>query len=158
MNSSKRILILFLIAAFLIPSGCGRDKVEAGSPEEVLSFVRDKGNSNTVFDFYTDETVSLMKKYMKITQMKNETSADILSFIPEGSDYNIISRKIEGNSCTMSLMFTKHPSENAIGQTVILRMVKDGKTWKIDRKEDLKKLIESYEKRGAESYLNRIKR
>jgi len=157
MLNYKMIFIGFLAVSALIYSGCGREKIEAGSPEEVLSFVRDKGNSETVLDFYTDDTVSLMKKYMKMTGMKKETSVDILSFIPEGAEYSISGKKIEGNSCSLNLTFTKHNSENAMGQVIAIRMIKDGKSWKIDRKDDFKKLIESYEKKGADDYLNRIK-
>jgi hypothetical protein len=157
MSKYKIIFICITMTTLAVLSACGRDKIEAGSPEEVLSFVRDKGNSETVFDFYTDDTVSLMKKYMKLTGMKSETSVDILSFIPESAEYNITGKKIEGNNCYISLSFTKHSSENAVGQTIAIRMVKEGKSWKIDRKDDFKKLIESYEKKGSDNYLNRIK-
>lgn len=157
MINYKIIFISFITSAAVIIAGCGRDKIEAGSPEEVLSFIKEKGNSETVLDFYTDDTVSLMKKYVKLTGMKNETAVDILSFIPEGAEYNISGRKIEGDMCSLNLTFTKHGSENAMGQVVPIRMVKEGKSWKIDRKDDFKKLIESYEKKGAEGYLNRIK-
>jgi hypothetical protein len=153
----KIIFISVITSAALLITGCGRDKIEAGSPEEVLSFIKEKGNSESVFDFYTDDTISFMKKYMKITGMKSETSADILSFIPEGAEYNISGKKIEGDKCSLNLTFTKHGSENAMGQIVPVRMIKEGKSWKIDRKDDFKKLIESYEKKGAEGYLNRIK-
>lgn len=138
-------------------AGCGRDKFEAGSPEEVLLFIKEKGNSQTVLDFYTGETVSLMKKYMKISGMKNETSVDILSFIPEGAEYEVTGKKIEGNVCYLDIIFTKHSSENAVGQIVALKMVKEGNTWKIEKKDDFKKLIESYENKKAAEYLNRIK-
>lgn len=157
MSKSGIFLSVCMAAFLLISSGCGRDRVEAGSPEEVLSFIREKGNSETVLDFYTDETVSLMKKYMKTTGMKSETPADILSFIPEGAEYNITGKKIEGNICHLNLVFTKHSAENAMGQSVSLKMIKDGKSWKIDRRDDFKKLLDSYEKKGAENYLNRIK-
>lgn len=154
---NKFIIIGCVIITVLLYSSCGREKIEAGSPEEVLSFVREKGNSEAVLDFYTDDTINLMKKYMKLTGMKNETSVDMLSFIPEGSEYNIAGKKIEGDVCFINLIFTKHRSENGMGQIIILKMVKDGSSWKIDRKDDFKKLIESYDKKGAEDYLNRIK-
>lgn len=157
MINYKIFFVSFITSALLIVAGCGRDKIEAGSPEEVLSFIKEKGNSGTVLDFYTDDTIDLMNKYMKITGMKSETSADILSFIPEGAEYNISGRKIEGDKCSLYLTFTKHGSENAMGQVVPVHMVKEGKSWKIDRKDDFKKLIESYEKKDAEGYLNRIK-
>jgi len=146
-----------LMIIVLIYSGCGRGKIEAGSPEEVLTFVRDKGNSESVLDFYTDDTISLMNKYMKLTGMKSEASIDILSFIPEDAEYSISGKTIEGDTCFLNIVFSKHSTENGMGQVISLKMVKDGKSWKIDRKDDFKKLIESYEKRGAEEYLNRIR-
>jgi CRISPR/Cas system type I-B associated protein Csh2 (Cas7 group RAMP superfamily) len=136
---------------------CGKGKIEAGSPEEVLSLVKERGNGMGVFELYTDDTISLMKKYMKITGMKNETSADILSFIPEGAEYKINSKKIDGNRCDIEIVFTKHGSENASGQVIMLKMRKKGNGWKIDREDDFRKLIDSYEKRGVENYLDRIR-
>jgi hypothetical protein len=141
----------------LIYSGCGRGKIAAGSPEEVLSFVREKGNSQTVLNFYTDDTISLMNKYMKMTGMKSEASIDILSFIPENSEYSVSGKTIEGDICYMNLVFSRHVSENGPGQVISLKMIKEGDSWKIDRKDDFRKLIESYEKKGAEEYLNRIR-
>jgi CRISPR/Cas system type I-B associated protein Csh2 (Cas7 group RAMP superfamily) len=146
--------VMFLVLFF---SGCGRGKIEAGSPEEVLSLIRDKGNSQAVLDYYTDETISLMNKYVKMTGMKNEASIDILSFIPESSEYSISGKTVEGDTCYLNLVFSKHTSENGIGQVISLKMIKEGDSWKIDRKDDFKKLIDSYEKRGAEEYLNRIR-
>lgn len=153
----KMIRTAIVLIVIFFYSGCGRDKIEAGSPEEVLSFIREKGNSSAVLDLYTDDTISLMKKYMKMTGMKSETSVDVLSFIPDGSDYKITGKKVDGKNCSLNIVFLKHGSENIIGQTVEVRMIKDGKNWKIDRKDDFKKLIESYEKNGAENYLNRIR-
>jgi len=157
MFNHKIVFVGFIISAALIYSSCGREKIEAGSPEEVLSFVREKGNSEAVLDFYTEDTVNLMKKYVKLTGMKSETSVDILSFIPEDSEYTITGKKIEGDNCFLNFIFTKHSSENGVGQVIVLKMVKDGKSWKIDRKDDFKKLIESYDRKGVEGYLNRIK-
>lgn len=151
--TAAAVLMLFALTY----SGCSRGKIEAGSPEEVLSFVREKGNSETVLDFYTDDTISLMKKYMKMTGMKNETSIDILSFIPEDAEYTISGKTIDGDTCFLNVVFSKHNSENGMGQIISVKMVKESKSWKIDRKDDFKKLIDSYEKRGVEEYLNRIR-
>lgn len=148
---------VFLILFALVYSGCSRGKIEAGSPEEVLSFIREKGNSEAVLDFYTDDTVSLMKKYMKMTGMKSETSIDILSFIPEDAEYSISGKTIDGNTCFLNVVFSKHNSENGMGQIISVKMIKESKSWKIDRKDDFKRLIDSYEKKGAEEYLNRIR-
>ncbi len=157
MYNYKMYAAACLMLLVLFYSGCGRGKIAAGSPEEVLSFVREKGNSQTVMDFYTDDTISLMNKYMKMTGMKNEASIDILSFIPENSEYNVSGKTIEGDTCYLNLVFSKHTSENGIGQVISLKMIKEGDSWKIDKKDDFRKLIESYEKKGAEEYLNRIR-
>ena len=89
--------------------------------------------------------------------MKNESAVNILSFIPVNSEYTITDRKIDDRRCFMNLIFTKHNSENAIGLAIAIKMVKEGKNWKIDRKNDFEKLIESYEKKGAEDYLKKIR-
>ena len=89
--------------------------------------------------------------------MKNEAAVNILGFIPGNSEYNVTDRKIEDKNCSMNLVFTRHSSENAVGLPIAINMVKEGKSWKIDRKKDFEKLIESYENKGAEDYLKKIK-
>lgn len=157
MHIINKVPHLLLIVMFISFSGCGKKKFEAGSPEEVLSLIKEKGKNESVFDFYTDDTIKLMKKYIKISGMKNESAVRLLGFIPEDSEYNVTGRRIEGNNCSMNLMFTKHSSENAMGFSIVINMVKEGKGWKIDRKKDFEKLIESLEKKDAEGYLKRIK-
>ncbi len=141
----------------MLNTGCGGDRVETGSPEEALLRIKEKGNSNSVLQFYTAETVALLKKYMGLTGMRSETSVDILSFIPEGAEYRITGKKSEKDSCSLTITFVKHPSENAAGQSVGIKMVKENNNWKIDRKDDLKRLIDAYEKRGVEGYLKKIR-
>ena len=136
---------------------CGRDKIEAGSPEEVLIFIKDKSRSEAIFALYTAETIGLAKEYKKITGMKDESLIDSLSFIPKGSEYDIVDKKIEGDRASIKFVFTKHPSENAQAQIIELRMINDGKNWKIDKKDDYTRLIDSYKKRDADRYLNNIK-
>jgi hypothetical protein len=150
----KSVYVIFII---MLTAGCVKKKFEAGSPEEVLNKIKEKGNSMSVMDFYTEDTIIIMKKYMKMTGMKTEASVDVLSFIPENSEYNVIDKKIEGSNCTMNLVFSKHSSENAMGYTVAVKMVKEGNAWKIDRKDDFRTLVESFEKKGAEAYLDRIR-
>jgi hypothetical protein len=136
---------------------CGKDKVKAGSPEEVLFFIKDKSRSEAIFDLYTSETISLAKEYKKITGMKDESLIDSLSLIPKESEYDITEKKIEGNRCSIKFIFTKHPSENAQAQVIELAMINDGNNWKIDKKDDYIKLIDSYKKRDADRYLKNIK-
>jgi hypothetical protein len=136
---------------------CGKDKVEAGSPEEVLVFIKDRNKSESIFDLYTAETISLAKEYKKITGMKDESLVDALSFIPKDSEYDITEKKIEGGRYSLKFIFKKHPSENALAQIIELVMINDGKNWKIDKKDDYIRLIDSYKKRDADKYLKSIK-
>jgi len=136
---------------------CGKDRVKAGSPEEVLIFIKDKGGTEEIFDLYTADTISLAKEYKKITGMKDESLIDSLSLIPKESEYDIAERIIEGESCSIKFIFTKHPSENAQAQIIGLAMINDGKSWKIDKSDDFIKLIDSFKKRDADRYLKNIK-
>ena len=136
---------------------CGKDRVEAGSPEEVLIFIKNKSRSESVFDLYTDETIGLAREYKKITGMKDESLIDSLSLIPKGSEYDIAEKRIEGDRCSIKFIFTKHPSENAQAQVIELIMINDGKNWKIDKRDDYIRLIDSYKKRDADKYLKNIK-
>lgn len=157
MNIIKYAFHLFLVIIVIILSGCGKKKIDAGSPEEVLALLKQKGETDSVFDFYTDETIKLMKKYVRLSGMKNESAVKILGFIPENSDYTITDRRIDEKNCSMNLVFTRHSSENAVGLPIVINMVKEGKGWKIDGKKDFEKLIESFEKKKAEDYLNKIR-
>jgi hypothetical protein len=136
---------------------CGKDRAEAGSPEEVLIFIKNKSRSGAIFDLYTTETIGLAREYKKITGMKDESLTDSLSLIPKDSEYNITDKKIEGDRCSIKFIFTKHPSENAQAQTMELIMINDGKNWKIDKRDDYIRLIDSYKKRDADKYLKNIK-
>lgn len=151
------LLALTGLLLFLLVFSCGGEKVESGSPEEVLLRIKEKGNSNGVLQFYTDDTISLLKKYVSLTGMKKETSVDILSFIPERSEYRISEKRVEADICNLTLNFIKHPSENAVGQPVSIRLVRMNKNWKIDRSEDFRRLIDTFEKRGIEGYLKNIR-
>jgi hypothetical protein len=136
---------------------CGKDKPKAGSPEELLVFVKDKGGTGAIFDLYTDETISLAKEYKKLTGMKDESLVDSLSLIPETAEYDIAEKKIEGKICLIKFIFTKHPSENAQAQVIELAMINDGKNWRIDKRDDYIRLIDSFKKGDADRYLKNIK-
>ena len=156
MHKYKLIIICCIICS-IICSVCGKDKIKAGSPEEVLFFLKDKSGSAGIFDLYTAETIDLAREYKKITGMKDESLIDSLSLIPKASEYDIVDKKIEENRCSIKFVFTKHPSENAQAQIIELAMINDGNNWKIDKKDDYIKLIDSYKKRDADRYLNSIK-
>jgi hypothetical protein len=136
---------------------CGKDKIKAGSPEEVLIFLKDKSRSAGIFDLYTVETINLAVEYKKLTGMKDESLIDSLSLIPKASEYDIVDKKTEENRCSIKFVFTKHPSENAQALTIELAMINDGENWKIDKKDDYTKLIDTYKKREADKYLKNIK-
>lgn len=150
------IINIFLTAILLFSSGCGK-KIEAGSPEEVLFLLKEKGGTAEVVQLYTDDTVSSLRKYMKLTGMSEESATDVLGFIPADSRYEISGKKVEGETALLKLRFTKHHTENLAGYTVEVRMLNEGKGWKIDRESDFKTLIKAYENRGAENYLKNIR-
>ena len=154
--NNKSIIICCIICSIIF-SMCGKAKIEAGSPEEVLIFIKNKSRSEAIFDLYTAETISLAKEYKNITGMKGESLIDSLSLIPKESEYDILDRKIEGDRASIKFIFTKHPSENAQAHLIELSMISDGQNWKIDKKDDYIKLIDSYKKRDADRYLNSIK-
>ncbi|MCL2155440.1 MAG: hypothetical protein FWH53_07245 [Leptospirales bacterium] len=150
-------IVIFCIISSIICTMCKGDKVQAGSPEEVLLFIKDKSNSEAIFDLYTSETISLAKEYKKITGMKDESLTDSLSLLPKESEYDIVDKKIESDRCLIKFIFTKHPSENAQAQLIELTMINDGKNWKIDKQDDYIRLINSYKNRDADRYLKNIK-
>jgi hypothetical protein len=89
--------------------------------------------------------------------MKHESLIDSLSLVPKESEYKIAEKKIEGDRASIKFIFTKHPSENAQAHIIELVMINDGKNWKIDKKDDYIRLIDSYKKRDADKYLKNIK-
>ncbi|HOP64629.1 MAG TPA: hypothetical protein PK358_08070 [Spirochaetota bacterium] len=150
------IINIFLILVVLITAACGK-KIEAGSPEEVIFHLKEMGGTDRVMQLYTDETVTLMDKYRKLTGMSAESATDVLGFIPADAEYEITGKKIEGDTALVTLRFTRHHNENLAGYKTDIKMERDGNSWKIDRSEDLKKLVESYEGKGAENYLKNIR-
>lgn len=156
MKSFTVIINIFLAAVIIITAACGK-KIEAGSPEEVLFLVKEKGGTSEVMQLYTDSTVSSLKKYMKLSGMTEESATDVLGFIPADSEYKITGKKIDGETAFIKLQFTRHHTENVTGYTVDVKMIKEGNSWKIDREQDFLTLIKAYENRGAEKYLNNIR-
>lgn len=156
MPSIRRFINIFFAAVLILQPGCGK-KIEAGSPEEVLYLLKEKGGTSEVMNLYTDETVSSLRRYMKLTGMSEESATDVLGFIPADTSYEVTGRKIEGETAVLKLRFTKHHTENLAGYTIEVKMVRDGKAWKIDREADFAKLIKSYEGGGAERYLKSIR-
>ena len=140
----------------ILASGCGK-KIEAGSPEELLSRVKEKWGTTEVMQLYTDDTVDYLKKYMKLTGMSGESAADVLSFISPYSEYEVSGRSISGDTCTLKLRFTKQSVENLNGLVLDVKMLKENGGWRIDRSDDFKKLVESFKSGGAENYLKSIR-
>jgi len=156
MPSIRGIINIFFAAVIVLSPGCGK-KIEAGSPEEVLFLLKEKGGTSEVMNLYTDGTVSSLRRYMKLTKMSEESATDVLGFIPADASYEITGKKIEGDNALLTLRFTKHHTENLAGYTIETKMVKDGKAWKIDREADFQKLVKAYESGGAERYLKNIR-
>lgn len=156
MPSIRGIINIFFAAVIVLSPGCGK-KIEAGSPEEVLFLLKEKGGTSEVMNLYTDGTVSSLRRYMKLTKMSEESATDVLGFIPADASYEITGKKIEGDNALLTLRFTKHHTENLAGYTIETKMVKDGKAWKIDREADFQKLVKAYETGGAERYLKNIR-
>ncbi|HOP30362.1 MAG TPA: hypothetical protein PKZ64_12395 [Spirochaetota bacterium] len=156
MKSLPVIINIFFAAVIILSPACGK-KIEAGSPEEVLFLLKEKGGTSQVMNLYTDGTVSSLRRYMKLTNMSEESAADVLGFIPSDSSYEITGKKIEAEKAILTLRFTKHHTENLAGYTMEIKMVKDGKSWKIDRESDFQKLVKAYESGGAERYLKNIR-
>jgi hypothetical protein len=150
------IINVFFAAGIILAQGCGK-KIEAGSPEEVLFLLKEKGGTSEVMNLYTDGTVSSLKRYMRLTKMSEESATDVLGFIPADAAYDITEKKIEGDNAVLKLRFTKHHTENLAGYTMEINMVKDGKAWKINREPDFDKLVKAYESGGAERYLKNIR-
>jgi len=156
MPLKQKIINIFLISIFLIAVACGK-KIEAGSPEEVILLLKEKGGTDQVIQLYTYETAGLMEKYRKLTGMSRESATDVMGFIPADSEYEITGKKIEGDAALVTLRFTRHYTENLAGYRTDIKMVRKGNIWKIDRSDDFKKLIESFEGEGAENYLKSIR-
>jgi len=156
MTSMRGIINIFFAAVIILSPACGK-KIEAGSPEEVLFLLKEKGGTSEVMNLYTDGTVSSLRKYMKLTKMSEESAADVLGFIPADSSYDITEKKIEGDNAFLKLRFTKHHTENLTGYIVEIKMERDGNAWRIDREADFEKLVKAYESGGAERYLKNIR-
>lgn len=156
MKTLPVIINIFFAILLVLPSCCGK-KIEAGSPEEVLFLLKEKWGTSEVMNLYTDKTVSSLRRYMKLTGMSEESATDVLGFIPADASYQVTGKKIEGETALLNLMFTKHHTENLAGYTLEIKMVRDGKAWKIDREADFEKLVKAYESGGAERYLKNIR-
>jgi hypothetical protein len=68
--------------------------------------------------------------------MSEESSTDVLGFIPADASYEITGKKIEERYRIFKAEIYKTRTENLAGHILEIKMVRDGKSWKIDREDD----------------------
>lgn len=136
------------------------------TPGDVLLNIKKQhslGNYNNLDDYYTRGTVKAMKELDKLS-LKNKTGKPKQDKkFAEGTDWDVVSEKMEGDKAEVKIKYTKHPVENMIGLELIFNLLKEDGKWKVDMEKDLGrslellKMTEQISENGKAYYLNKSK-
>ena len=157
MRCRVRLFNIILASGLAFFASCGERGPAAGTPEEVLFLLRERGGQEDVLDLYSSETISSMKEYMDASGMDMRAAVNTLSFIAEDAQYITSDLKMEGNRCSLNLKFLNRGPEKSRGLVLAVVMVKEEGGWRIDRSDDFRELLNTCRQRGAEKYLERIR-
>lgn len=136
------------------------------TPGDVLLNIKKQhslGNYDNLDDYYTRGTVKAMKELDKLS-LKNKTGKPKQDKkFAEGTDWDVVSEKTEGDKAEVKIKYTKHPVENMIGLELIFHLLREDGKWKVDMEKDLGrslellKITEKISESGKAYYLNKTK-
>ncbi len=150
------IIIITSIFLMLLPAGCGKKQIPAGSPAELIDLLQRHSGKEEIVQLYTKNTIDQYKRFVKLSGIEKSAAYSVLSFIPERGVVEIAGEKYSGGSCLVTVRFIDHPVENMKGFTIDLKMDKENDLWRIDRAEDFSKMADSVERGGAGDYFKNL--
>ncbi len=123
----KMIVIIFVFLLAFSFTSCSKN------PSDVILNLKacmDKGNYEESKAYYTKETVKMIEDAeKKFPEMKDKKKGKEFA---EGSEWEIISEDIQGDSAKVMIKIIEHPVENMKGHETTYLLKKEDGEWKID--------------------------
>ena len=153
MKLSEFFIICLTVFVF---AGCGNRGKTAANPADFIELLKEYSGKEEILTLYADETVKEFRLFKDLSGLGEGNSYSILSFIPDKSEVDVTGTMCNGDSCTLTIVFLKHPVENIKGFSLNIIVRKDGDSWKIDRSRDFRAMSKGIKDNGAGDYLENL--
>jgi len=91
--------------------------------------------------FYTKETIAVSKIYADKNKGTNILSGLDRKLFVKGSRFDLVSETNDGSRAQVRIRIAAHPSPNMIGFETNIKLKNESGAWKIDRAEEIKRLM-----------------
>lgn len=146
-------LALMLIAA---SAGCSRGG-GAASFDGVFEKLRKVKTFEDARPYYTGGTIDAIDRAVSEGAIAKEGRLGALPVFSAKTEWEELSRKVDGDRGTIRIRYTDHPVENMIGVEADFRMAKEKGSWKIDLEKEIRASL-GQRGGGTEEYIQRIKK
>ena len=135
-------LILPIIAIAVLLFSCAKEKPLPPNAflENAYGLVSAK-DGDDLSRFYTKETIAASKTYADKNKGTSILSGLDRKFFVKGSRFDLVNETSDGSRAQARIRISSHPSPNMIGFETTINLKNENGVWKIDRAEEIKKLM-----------------
>ncbi|HOV09617.1 MAG: hypothetical protein BWY23_02233 [Spirochaetes bacterium ADurb.Bin218] len=148
-------LFWIFLALLVLGLSCGK-KYPQNSPENIPEMIKKCKNLSDISSFYTKGTMDAVYKYQQYFSQEEFFAFKMLQFMEDSSSYKVIGKKEEHDFVIMDIRLEDPKRENINGIVLSLKLIQENGQWKIDKEDDIKRLLNSASQRSAEGYLNKL--
>ncbi len=153
----KKFIITILAGVILFTAGCSQKEKGAATPEELIERLAECGNGPEILDLYSPGTVKLFDRFIEISGRERADSLRLLNLIPSEEGYRVLDKHCGEKSCSAAIQYTGEGMGNSRGLVVEIKMVHSSGSWKIDREDDLNRMIKASSGNAARAYIDRLR-
>ena len=134
------------------------------NPSDVLLDIRKQqssGNYDNLNVYYTRGTIKAIEDMDKLSKQNKTGKAKEDKRFMEGTDWNVVAEKVNGNDADVTIKYTDHPIENMRGLELMFKLQKEDGKWKLDMEKDIRKgleMIRKYEQAGTSGKVDYLKK
>jgi len=151
-----RIVAVTALASLVAGAGCSRGG-GAASFDGVFEKLREAKTFDEARLHYTAGTVDAIDRAVSEGAVTKEGRLRILPVFSAKTEWEEVSRKVEGDRGTIRIRYTDHPVENMIGMEAEYNMARENGSWKINLEDGIRAALGN-RRGGAEEYIQRIKK
>ena len=150
----RNLFITLIILTFAFNVSC---KKESG-PKKFNDFFdklcRDN-NKSQIKKSYTSKTLKLLDDAVKQGIVQEKDKFSVLPLFNSKTEVTIVSEKSSRNYIDLKIKYLAHPVENMTGSVIILKMISEDGSWKIDMEREIKNIISRFGRGNEKRYLNK---
>lgn len=150
-------IALALCACLAAAAGCSRDRDEAGFDGIFGKLQRARGYAEAK-RYYTGGTIDALDGAVRGGVIAEADRLSVLPLFNDRTEWEELSKNVEGSKGIIRIRYTAHPVENMIGFEMVFRVVKEGGSWKLDLADEIRDAVERRRKGSASDYIRRIMR